>query len=308
MSALFSFNPSYGSFSTEQVTEADAWFEGWGTEFLLFYGLAESDDRDSITVVLQNQLSAFNQREGAFADLDASRARRAKVAVRERKLDDPRTVWGLKVRAVPELTACALALLELTASEAAVERSFSRQGLIHSKQRNRLADDNVHLSMAFAFNSRALSFSNRQVKQGWEELADDYVPIDIVKGTFLLCCADEDIAAASDIDEEEVRDERRENAEADAQLRAHEERKMEMYMMDEEQRTEEDRIDAFVDDYVKKHHITRGYRFAGAREGTLMAALIETGLMIQLPDVKKRIHRRVAAASDAGSSPPVEDE
>jgi hypothetical protein len=95
MSALFSFSPSYGSFSTEQVAAADAWFEMcimWGTEFLLFYGLAESDDRDSITIFLQNQLSAFNQREGAFADLDASRARRTKVAVRERKLDDPRTV------------------------------------------------------------------------------------------------------------------------------------------------------------------------------------------------------------------------
>jgi hypothetical protein len=52
-------------------------FEDWGTEFLLYYGLADSDDKDTITVILQNQLSTFNQRAGAFADLDTDRARRA---------------------------------------------------------------------------------------------------------------------------------------------------------------------------------------------------------------------------------------
>ena len=156
MCALFSFSTAYDSFPTEDVAAADAWFEVWGTQFLLFYGLAESDDADTVTVVLQKQLSAFNQKEGAFADVDSNRARRAKVAAKENRVDDPRLIWGLKVRAAPELTACALALLELTASEAAVERSFSRQGLVHSKSRNRLADDTVHLSMFFGFNSRAL--------------------------------------------------------------------------------------------------------------------------------------------------------
>ena len=306
MSALFSFSPSYGSFSTEQVAAADAWFEVWGTEFLLYYGLTESDDRDSVTVLLQNQLSAFNQREGAFADLDASRTRRAKVAEKERKLDDPRTLWGLKVRAVPELTACALALLELTASEAAVERSFSRQGLVHSKQRNRLADDTVHLSMAFAFNVRALSSSARHVTQGWEELPDNYVPTDIVRGTALLCCADEELAAAASDSEEEVRDRRRDDA-ADAEARRERdmaEEKAERYMMEERERTEEERIDAFVHEYVRKHHITRGYRFGGAKEAALMAALIEAGLTTQVVDMKKRIVRHVAAAEAAPPPPP----
>jgi hypothetical protein len=206
------------------------------------------------------------------------------------------------VRAVPELTACALAHLELTASEAAVERSFSRQGLVHSKQRNRLADDNVHISMALAINSRALSSSTRRVKQGWEELADDYVPIDFVRGTTLMCCAAEDLAAASD-SEEEVRERRGDDEEAEArQQRARDDEKMELYMMDERERTEEERIDAFIEEYVKEHHVTRGYRFVGAREGTLMAALIEARLMIQLPDMKKGIHRRVAVAGEAASS------
>ena len=41
---------------------------------------------------------------------------------------------------------------------------------------------------------------------------------------------------------------------------------------------------------------------------SLMAALIEAELMIQLPDMKKRIHRRVATAAEAASPPPAEDE
>jgi hypothetical protein len=103
---------------------------------------------------------------------------------------------------------------------------------------------------------------------------------------------------------------RREDAEeAEArQQRERDDEKMKLCMMDERERTEEERVDAFVEEYVKKHHVTRGYRFVGAREGTLMAALIEVGLMIQLPDMKKRIHRHVAAApdSEAASPPPAE--
>ena len=58
------------------------------------------------------------------------------------------------------MAGCVVVLLELTASEAAVERSFSRQGLIHSKVRNRLRDVSVHVQMAFSFNTRALAISD----------------------------------------------------------------------------------------------------------------------------------------------------
>ena len=102
----------------------------------------------------------------------------------------------------PELAACVLALLELSASEAAVERSFSRQGLVHSKQRNRLSDDTVHLSMAFAFNRRALQHSTARSAQGWEELLDEQPTVtDIVRGTSLLYT--EDITAAAEESEDD---------------------------------------------------------------------------------------------------------
>jgi hypothetical protein len=299
MCALFSFSPAYTAFPKDQLTAADTWFEEWATHFLLFYGLSDSDEEDAVRCVLQDQLSAFNQREGTFSDLDSARARRAKVAARENRLDDPRTMWGLKMRAAPELCACVLALLELTASEAAVERSFSRQGLIHSKSRNRLADDTIQLSMCYAFNSRALRHNRRQ-SQGWEELPDDYVPIDVVRGTSLLCFTSEDLECGDD--EEEVGSRRRENVESSAERRQHllEEEKGELYMRVEEVRTEEERIEAFIEEYVAKHHITRGYRFGGPREGTLQAALIAARLTMQVVDMKKRIKAYVATTDGSG--------
>jgi hypothetical protein len=64
-----------------------------------------------------------------------------------------------------------VALLSITASEAAVERTFSRQGLIHSKLRNRLKDSTVQMQMFFSFNSRALdkSRSQRRKRHRWKQ-------------------------------------------------------------------------------------------------------------------------------------------
>ena len=380
MCALFGFRPSYDKFTAAQVTAADAWFEKWGTEFLHIYGLADADDKDGITVLLQNQLSAFNQREGVFSDLDLIRDRRMKVLGKEQKQDDPRTVWGLKVRAAPELAACALALLELTASEAAVERSFSQQGLIHSKQRNRLADDTVHLSMAFTFNSRALARSSAPKSLGWEEVPDDYTPVDEVRGTWLLSCSDADIMAVDnsmpvpevDISQDEWRREdegselgdvrgegsqlypRIDEEESEMSIPPiDEEAKFNLYMQDdpaallgdappveaaqaaaaqalaaqaeatqvramgaqvraaqaraaraevaeaetaqaeaaqaEAAQTDAQRIDTFVANYATAHNIFGNYKFAGAREGQLHAAIIAADLPVQLLTMKRMI-------------------
>ena len=55
-----------------------------------------------------------------------------------------------------ELSAVAAALLSITASEAAVERSFSAQGAVHTKKRNRLLDHSVQNEMFVKFNRSAL--------------------------------------------------------------------------------------------------------------------------------------------------------
>jgi hypothetical protein len=69
----------------------------------------------------------------------------------------PSLVWFRYQTSVPELTACVLALLSITATEAAVERSFSAQGTVHSKKRNRLLNSSVEREMFIKFNLRLLA-------------------------------------------------------------------------------------------------------------------------------------------------------
>ena len=309
MCALFSFSPAYGAFPAEHRTDADSWFEEWGTQFLLYYRLAESVDADTITCGLQNQLVAFNNREAPWGDVDHIRAMRAKVASADNKTDDVRVVWGLKRRAAPELAACVLALLELSASEAAVERSFSRQGLVHSKQRNRLSDDTVHLSMAFAFNRRALQHSTARSAQGWEELLDEQpTATDIVRGTSLLYT--EDITAAAEESEDdgtgeftplnEATEASTVHAEAEADSEAEAEV---LYRMEQEEKRpletraeEEQRTLAFMLQYIEENGISRSTRWSGPKESQLQSALITAQLKIQTTDMMRRIKDHLTRA------------
>ena len=77
----------------------------------------------------------------------------------------PKQVWYRYQTTVPELTACVLALLSITATEAAVERSFSAQGTVHTKKRNRLLNSSVEREMFIKFNLRLLSTEEAGTKK-----------------------------------------------------------------------------------------------------------------------------------------------
>ena len=94
----------------------------------------ESDDF-RIRAILTHQLSAFKGFTSPFTAMQERKQMLTEVARLSKKKWDPRELWNLYRDTVPETTACALALLSLTASEAAVERTFSKQSLVHSKLR-----------------------------------------------------------------------------------------------------------------------------------------------------------------------------
>jgi hypothetical protein len=58
---------------------------------------------------------------------------------------DPNAVWCLHLGHdhAPIISHAAVTILSICASEAAVEKKFSAQGLVHSELRNRLGDDAV---------------------------------------------------------------------------------------------------------------------------------------------------------------------
>jgi hypothetical protein len=67
----------------------------------------------------------------------------------------PRAVWNLYLIDAPIISHAAVAIL--SASEAAVERTFSAQGLVHTDLRNRLGDATVEAEMFIKFNQRTVA-------------------------------------------------------------------------------------------------------------------------------------------------------
>jgi hypothetical protein len=216
------------------------------------------------------------------------------------------SVWGESPYRVRH-TLLANALLSLTASEAAVERTFSRQGLIHSKLRNRLCDDSVQMQMFFSFNTRALEQPHRHHRPWTEEVEEEE---EINRGTALLSLwqPDEDIVAAEEEGQEEEKERVLEVEEGAIEEDADPEEK---YDEGEEKngRSEEGKLQDFIVKYVADHNCTKHYRFGGHKSQQLEALLIAAGLRDTGKEVEKKIRKhcgekekkreRVAAASAA---------
>ena len=66
-------------------------------------------------------------------------------------------MWNLYLRDAPIISHAAVALLSVSASEAAVERTFSAQGQVHSDLRNRQGDATVAAEMFIKFNLRTMT-------------------------------------------------------------------------------------------------------------------------------------------------------
>jgi hypothetical protein len=305
----FSFDPAYTSFKDQEKVDADDWFVQWGAKFLKHYSLAVHDDELDIARTLEDQRSQFVQREGLFGSLEKRRSNLGSGKSLPRKL------WGSYLTTVPEMAGCVVALLELTASEAAVERSFSRQGLVHTKTRNRLADDSVHVQMAFAFNSRALAISEgrpppkraakeKDTREGAELLGDE----DIAQGTTLLSqyLADDELAAASEDSEEEQADdedvdESAVEEEVDEKERGDGKEESEDVPVEPaiDEKSMQERVEEVVSKFCEEARVTQGFRWNGPREQLLHALIVQAGIDVHLVDMKARVKASVASPSAA---------
>jgi hypothetical protein len=118
----------------------------FGAAYLQFY-TEQSEQRLSDQLIAE--LSQFVDREGPFSNIQEKRD------ALQRTGSSVRMVWNLYSDTL--LAQVALVLLSLGASEAAVERTFSTQSLVHSKLRNRLLPASVQDEMFLRFNHRALA-------------------------------------------------------------------------------------------------------------------------------------------------------
>ena len=108
----------------------------------------------------------------SFEQLDKDIAELKDNCRRNGTLFDPRKVWSLYLDEAPVIAHAAIALLSVAGSEAAVERSFSAQGTVHSDRRNRMTDKMVEAEMYIRFNRLALRRASGEVKSSSEKTAE----------------------------------------------------------------------------------------------------------------------------------------
>jgi len=290
--AVLSFDDSHTKlFSRKELNDSIKWFLGqFSVPFLTYYGCSEVNV-SSIEATLMEQWSEFDGSTGVFVDFlqDKDTLKNKQIEDNRTVNDkgqqhsswDPRTVWRMKLRPAHELSICAIALLSITATEAAVERSFSIQDIVHSKRRNRLDDESVQDEMFIKFNYRALQKqpdSNGSVFELNEENHCAYVT-----STFNSDITPDnpsqplDSAIASIMNNDEAVDEK-------AQYDDNESVNVQ---------PEIDPTTEFIIQYIEDHHITPVYKWNVDKINQLETEAIERGIGDTSGELKKRIMTHV---------------
>jgi hypothetical protein len=120
-----------------------------GQTFIIDWGIkyAKQYMRDMVLTHLNLQLAQYLGKGGVFVNVDEVRSTYPNVF----------HFWSWYRNSTPALSNIAQALLSITPSEAAVERTFSAQGNVHRDVRNRLSNEKIENEMFIKFNERALS-------------------------------------------------------------------------------------------------------------------------------------------------------
>jgi hypothetical protein len=189
-------------------------------------------------------------------------------------------------------------------------RSFSRQGFVHSKLRNRLSDESVQMQMFFSFNTRALEQPNRHNGASCQELDDG----EVNKMTAMLAgwYADDEIVAAQS--EEEKVEERKEvgpeaavpqlEVESDAEeeeveVKSGVEDTVVLQVEERAEKSSEERLGEFVEKYVADNTIVRGWKWNSWKKQVLQTALLQEGIKTTEKDVIKSINEFIGERSRA---------
>jgi hypothetical protein len=144
---IFSFAEERIRFTKEQEDAAIEWFLSFAKDYVSFYSIG---DGNNTKAKILHQYGEFCGQVGHFKSLNTT--------VDKSTSSDIRLVWYIHLKRAPKLATAAIALISLVASEAVVERSFSAQGMVHRKKRNRMTDDHVEDEMFIKFNSNSLIY------------------------------------------------------------------------------------------------------------------------------------------------------
>ena len=158
--AQLSFDSSVEEIFPDKIQDARRWFLDFAAHYALYWHIADSSDTDFALVrrtALREWAAFLGRTQGtSFDHLDTDIEDLRKEHA-ESLAAFPRAVWNLYLIDAPIISHAAVAILSVCGSEAAVERTFSAQGLVHTDLRNRLGDATVEAEMFIKFNQRTLS-------------------------------------------------------------------------------------------------------------------------------------------------------
>ena len=273
--AILSFEAPQ-QFSMFQQVQARQCMVDFGSEYIFFYRLAAGTKAD-VRARLLVQVAQFMGRAGPFSNLDEEVDQMKAQQLLDNSTQskdgktiswwDPKLTWHFHLASSPELALTAIALLSVTASEAAVERTFSAQDAIHTKKRNLLKDDIVEAELFVKFNRRALNRTFIQHGVVVELNAD---------------AADEvgEPAAAFHDSEPEFESEVEEDAEQEESKHDPESASVPedpIPIPSTGARTEEERLDirlTFIRKYIMINNVVRGYRWGPDQCAKLMTTAL----------------------------------
>ena len=235
------------------VGAAQQFIINFGSAYLVQFQMTDLT-LQAVADALLMEIADFNGNEGAFAGLAATREAAKREAEQSgEKTWQPRRVWNYFKHT--RLSNVATALLSLCASEAAVERTFSTQGLVHSKLRNCLSSELVQAEMMLKFNTQATSSAAASLTFGCIELSVDSVVEDEDAATLApeAVDADEQLQFEEAEDEEEVKEAEPAAAAAaasSAQQRALRRAASEKFL----------NLSSFISWFIAEHQLTPGCR------------------------------------------------
>jgi hypothetical protein len=164
VSAMLSFDESYNTiFSGIEIIKAKDWFTDFAVQYLEFY----YPDTLNVKKVILHQFSSFQGKTNEFSNLSYIVS---KYKDEDKEQFDAKRIWYYYLSISKEFCNVVIALLSMPISEAAVERSFSLQSVVHRKLRNRLSKYNIRKEMLIAFNERSFSRNKYDERKSVEEI------------------------------------------------------------------------------------------------------------------------------------------
>lgn len=282
--AMLSFDTTYAqNFSADEITSAQDWLISFGVSYLRYYGLVEEESDAALQVNLTLLFASFVGRSGVFSSMQSKIDMfKGKVLEENAKKSSPeqyayfdaKEVWHLFKNTASQLYDVAIALLSIVPSEAAVERSFSMQGLIHSKLKNRMKDRRVERELFIKFNTRALekSTATGEGTGRYIELDDNFEEKTRDRSNSLFI--DPTTVTVEDDIEDGKEEEEAMHSDGDTNSDYEYDNGHDDDAEDQESEPDPaDALDAFVESYILKEHITPRYRWPEHKQIKLQDAM-----------------------------------